>query len=383
MQWRNLGRFFGKVLKQPRYAVQVGIKRSKAYLSYYLGQGNASFPESITLFLTHHCNLRCKMCGQWGETGVTKTMPEEHVKEGLTFKELQRIIDDLSGFRPNITLFGGEPLLHSHCMDLIHYIKKKGMHCLMITNGSLVKTRAEELIHSGLDELNVSIDGGRELHDHIRGVPGLFDRVVDGLKHVTEMKKKNNNKTPMINVQCTISNYNVNHLEQMTGVAEEIGADSLTFHNLIFMSEKLLEQQHEFDKMLGCSSKNWEGFVFEPHIDPEVLHKNIQKIMSGQYRFSVDVYPNFSFRELKEYYQNPDFVSEEYSSRCISPWMVAYIFPDGELRPCLNFDYSFGNVKGNTFSRLWNGDRAVSFRRTLKKNSTFPVCVRCTELYRY
>jgi MoaA/NifB/PqqE/SkfB family radical SAM enzyme len=380
---RNFKRFYGKVLRQPRYALQVGVKRTRAYFTYYRGTGRASLPESITLFLTHHCNLRCKMCGQWGEAGVTKTMPGEHVKKELTLDELKKIIDDIAGFRPNITLFGGEPLLHSSCMEIIRSIKEKGMHCLIITNGSLVKNRAEELINSGLDELNVSIDGGRELHDQIRGVPGLFDRVVNGLKHVTELKKRESKETPLINVQCTISRYNADHLEQMIDVANEVGANSLTFHNLIFIDEKHLEQQRAIDHVLGCSSKNWEGFVFEPQIDPDVLYEKIQKILSGQHRFSVDVYPNFSFQELKEYYQNPDFNSNEYSSRCVSPWVVAYIFPDGELRPCLNSDYSFGNVKNEKFSPLWNNDRAISFRRLLKKHSTFPVCVRCTELYRY
>ncbi len=29
----------------------------------------------------------------------------------------------------------------------------------------------------------------------------------------------------------------------------------------------------------------------------------------------------------------------------ISPWLVAYVFPDGEVRPCLNCNYSYGNIE--------------------------------------
>jgi len=63
--------------------------------------------------------------------------------------------------------------------------------------------------------------------------------------------------------------------------------------------------------------------------------------------------------------------------------MSAYIFPDGEVRPCLNLDYSYGSIKNNKFTEIWNGAAAVKYRRVLKEKNIFPVCVRCTELYRY
>jgi len=86
---------------------------------------------------------------------------------------------------------------------------------------------------------------------------------------------------------------------------------------------------------------------------------------------------------LREYYNNPSYLPSEYSARCISPWMVAYVFPDGKVTPCLNFSYAYGNLKEKKFTQLWNNDIAVGFRRYLRQNNIFPVCVRCTELYRY
>ena len=323
------------------------------------------------------------MCGQWGESGVTKKQPGQHIKEELSLEELKKIIDDIAAFRPNITLFGGEPFLYHYSLDLIRYIKKKDMHCLMITNGSMLENLAEKVVESGLDELNVSIDGGRKLHDEIRGMPGLFDKIMKGLKQVTHFKTKMERKKPFINLQCTITKYNYTRLKEMIAVANESGADSLTFHNLVFLERGVIENQKEYDEILGCSSHDWEGFVFDPEIDPEILYKEIADIGSGRYGFPIDFYPNFSMKELNEYYQNSSYLLKGYSTRCVSPWMVAYIFPDGELRPCLNFDYSYGNVRRNKFPQLWNSDHAVRFRRILKGNRAFPVCVRCTELYRY
>jgi radical SAM protein with 4Fe4S-binding SPASM domain len=253
----------------------------------------------------------------------------------------------------------------------------------MITNGSLLSNFAEQIIDAGLDELNLSLDGPRELHDEIRGMPGLFDRITEGIKALNDIKKKRRLKKPLINLQCTITKYNYERLEELIYVAHDIGADSLTYHNLIFLGQELIEKQKEYDKSLNCASTDWQGFVFKPEIDPELLYNKMSGILKKRYPFTVDFYPNLSLKGLKEYYNNPNYLPSEYKSRCLSPWIVAYVFPDGSVRPCLNFTYLFGNVKEKSFNEIWNSEKALNYRRTLKQNNIFPVCVRCTELYRY
>ncbi len=380
---RNLKRFFYKAVKQPFYALKVFSKRAQAYCAYSLALGRSSLPESVTLFLTHRCNLRCKMCGQWGEAGVTKKQGFEHLKQELSLLEAKKIIDELALFKPSITLFGGEPLLFPGCVELVAHIKSKGMHCLMITNGSLLENFAEGLVKAGLDELNLSLDAGELLHDDIRGLPGLFGRIMKGLEKINSCKVQIGKSKLLINLQCTITKYNYQHLEQLITVAQKIKANSLTFHNLIFLSRENLENQKIFDRELNCASIDWEGFVFEPGIEPHILEMKRKEILKGKYDFNLDFYPNFSCQELQDYYINPDYQPPKQNCRCFSPWLVAYVFPNGEVRPCLNFSYSFGDIKEERFCQLWNNARARKFRSLLKANKIFPACVRCTELYRY
>lgn len=380
---RNAKRFFYKTLEQPGYAFRVFSRRLAASFYYNLGNGRSSYPEAITLFLTHRCNLRCKMCGQWGEGGITKKQSAQYIQEELSLNELTVFINDVSSFKPNITLFGGEPLLFPGCVELIRYIKQEGMHCLMITNGSLLENLARGIVESGLDELNVSLDGGQQLHDEIRGMPGIFERITAGLEKINYFKEKEHKKKPLINLQCTITKFNYQNLEQMLDAAKRQKANSLTFHNLIFLSRSIVDKQKEFDKTLNCSSLDWEGFVFEPEIDPKLLEEKRREILSKKHDFSIDFYPNFSCAELKDYYENPCYLAPAGEHRCLSPWLVAYIFPDGEVRPCLNLSYSFGNVKEERFLKIWNNSQARHFRMILKDNKIFPACVRCTELYRY
>ena len=379
----NLRRFFYKAIKQPSYALKVFKKRLVASAYYLWGNGQSSQPEAITLFLTHKCNLRCKMCGQWGEGGVTRREDQSFSRTELSFEEAKGFIDAVSADKPNITLFGGEPLLFAHCTDLIRYIKGKSMHCLVITNGSLLEEMAEDIAGSGLDELNVSLDGQAALHDQIRGMPGLFDSIMRGLETVNRYKERCKKKRPLVNIQCTINKYNYDKLEQLLDVAEKSKASSLTFHNLIFMGRATAERQKKYDIKLRCDSKMWEGFMFEPGIDPRVLHDKMGEILSERRSFSLDFYPHFSPSLLSRYYTDCDYIPLEYGYRCISPWVAAYVFPGGEVRPCLNCSYSYGNIREKRFSDIWNSETAVQYRKFLKKNRMFPVCVRCTELYRY
>jgi MoaA/NifB/PqqE/SkfB family radical SAM enzyme len=119
---RNLKRSLAKAARQPGYALKVAIKRLTAQAYYCLGNGRSSLPEAITLFLTHRCNLRCKMCGQWGESGVTKNMDTATVRGELGLGELKRFVKEIRYFRPNVTLFGGEPLLYAGCPELVREI---------------------------------------------------------------------------------------------------------------------------------------------------------------------------------------------------------------------------------------------------------------------
>ena len=146
----------------------------------------------------------------------------------------------------------------------------------------------------------------------------------------------------------------------MPAVVRRARADSITFHNLIFTNKSVLDGQKKFDDILGCSSADWEGFNFNPEIEPKELYKNMEWTRRGKHDFNIDFYPNFSEAALERYYKEPCFIPSEYPARCLSPWIAAYIFPDGEVRPCLNCTYSYGNIKSGHFSDIWNSPKAVN-----------------------
>ncbi|MBU6391735.1 MAG: radical SAM protein [Planctomycetota bacterium] len=383
---RNLFVAVRKAIKQPGYAMKAFKQRARSFLDYHWKDGFSSYPETISLFLTYRCNLQCTMCGQWGVEGSSRELTPEALKSELTLEQLQSVIDDIKFHKPNITLFGGEPLLYKEWANLVRYIKEAGLRCNIITNGMLLGKYAEDIVALGVDEIIFSLDGPREIHDKIRGAVGIFDKAYKGLKAVNTWKEKKSCLTPLINISSTIFETNYQQMDKIVDVAEDLLASSITFHHLIFLNHQTYECHNDlFQSLFNVTCRDWRGFVRKtlPDIHVEQLIDAIHRVKRRVSRTHIYFYPNLTDEEIRQYYTNFDFKPSSYKHRCISPWMVAYIFPDGTVRPCQSLNYMAGNVKEDSFKNIWNNQKYLKFRSTTKKNKLYPVCYRCTELYRF
>jgi hypothetical protein len=84
---------------------------------------NLPMPTFVQLRVTNLCNLRCKMCGQWGDTGIFRSQSGAEATDGalereriqeligakrqLALSDYVRLLDEIAPARPIISLFGG------------------------------------------------------------------------------------------------------------------------------------------------------------------------------------------------------------------------------------------------------------------------------------
>ena len=382
---RNFARAFKKSLKDPAYAAQVLRKRFASYMSYRFGSGKSAWPETVSLFVTYACNLRCKMCGQWGEDGWARKLPGDVVSQVVPIERLELLVDDIAKFKPAITLFGGEPFLYPEWERLVGYIKSKGLRVNVVTNGTVLGKIVDRVVDSGIDELIFSLDGPEEIHDEIRSGAGIFKKATAAFTALNELKKARNVGHPKVNVNTTIFETNYQRLPEVVKVADSIGADAITFHHLIFQSHDICaENSKVFKNEFGLSCNDWEGFAVDslPDIDSEILIKSLHELKTLKSEVSITVYPNYPDEEIVRYYSSFDFVSDSYNPRCISPWTTAYIFPNGDVKSCLDVCFIAGNINKERFSDIWNNDSFKHYRSVVKRRGYFPACTRCTEFYR-
>ncbi len=111
--------------------------------------------DYVRISLTDRCNLRCVYC-------VPEDGPEyaESTKV-LTDEEILRLCKVLGSVGvKKIKLTGGEPLLRKSTPSLIYKMKQlPGIEQVTLTtNGVLLEDRIEELVASGLDAINISLD---------------------------------------------------------------------------------------------------------------------------------------------------------------------------------------------------------------------------------
>jgi radical SAM protein with 4Fe4S-binding SPASM domain len=295
-------------------------------------------------------------------------------------------MEEVKGFHPTITLFGGEPLLHPQWAKVVKRIKGAGLRCNMISNGILLKKRAEDSVKLGLDEIIFSLDGPSGVHDAIRGGKGVFRRALEGFQHLEKVKKRYGRRRPLVNINTVIWEENQGMLREVVEQAARFGAETITFHHLIFVDHKAFDETERLTQAaLAFKSPDWAGFIMDelPRIDPEVIIAQKRLIERGKNAVPAFFYPNLTDEEIRSYYGSFLFLPSSYKRRCLSPWMVAYVIPDGSIKPCLSLGYAMGNLQEAPFKEIWNGERAVQFRRLLKEKSYFPICPRCTEFSRF
>ena len=381
----NLKHNVHQALKEPGHAVNVFTHRFKSLVTYVTRDGASAYPETISLFLTFRCNLRCHMCAQWGTEGAFYNMSPAELKNELSLDEMKKLLDELATFKPSLTFFGGEPFAYRKWPEVLLYAKQKGLRVNCVTNGTLLVGRAKEMVENGMDQVIFSLEGPREGHDATTRVAGSFDRATQAMKEITAYKKESGRKNPRISVNSTISETNYRTILEIAQVAKEIGASDITYHHVLFMSKKNYEDHNVyFKEKFDTASVDFGGFVRKdlPNIDIDFLLSSMREARRRYPEMSIAFYPNLSEDEIRLWYTQFDYVPKSYWTGCMSPWVQAYIFPDGSVRPCEELNFEFGNLHQHSFKELWNNERARRYRSVVKNEGTFKVCPRCTEYYR-
>ncbi len=141
-------------------------------------------PRYLTWLVTYRCNSRCIMCDCW------KRSPQDE----LSLDEIRRILS----FFPRmdfVRITGGEPFLRKDLPEIVSMIYQhlKPLFLHITTNGLLEERIVRFCRDNGPDNplyLLISLDGMKEKHDHIRGIPGAWDKAVSTLKALLPLRRK-------------------------------------------------------------------------------------------------------------------------------------------------------------------------------------------------
>lgn len=349
-----------------------------------------SLPLNITLHLTENCNLRCKMCYYWGETGAYSSSQKRKPKF-LDFETVKHLIKELAVVKPTYSLFGGEPLLYPYFEELIDEIKKNNSIVDTPTNGTFLSDKAEMLVKKEFDLVRVSLDGPRDINDKQRGV-GSYDKALKGINDLFEVKEKNKAKKPLIDIIYTITPNNYLSIEDFFLQDLDISKlDKITIQMQNYLTRQMGEDYAEFlNSEFGIQSDTyWKGMVRLPskfsEIDRTELSKQVNKVRtyySSQNKNVMLLPPIFSSQNLEAYLtSNWDQMTDVYE-KCIIPWVSVDIVANGDVAPChIFYDLVLGNLYENNIADIWNGEKYMRFRDYMESKKFMSICPGCCILY--
>ena len=373
--------------------------------------GTLPMPTFVQLRVTNLCNLRCRMCGQWGDTGIYR--PEEAVaatdgeaersrirelvgaKRQLALADWVRLLDELAPSRPVVTLFGGEPLLYPDIVPLVREVKKRGLVCTMITNGGKLEEAAAGLVEAGIDSIAVSIDGTPDVHDGIRGQAGTFARAAAGVRAVARERDRVGATVPMLLAIVPVTELNLDDYPAALAELATLPFDAIDVGLRWFIGRETgARYEKVMSSELGVPGTSWKGFEFDGPAFAAERRGKLEELAgflekAGRRRFLdstagrpwTSFVPDVPPRSLPSWFERPD---ETFGHDfCPVPWYFAQVEPDGNVCFCGDFpDYVIGSLRESSFEAIWRGERARLFREKLAREP-LPVCSRCCGSYVY
>ena len=138
--------------------------------------------RDLRISVTDRCNFRCTYC--MPAEGMV-WVPREDV---LSFEEVERIARvcverfDVDSIR----LTGGEPTVRAHLPVLVAKLAALGVDLAMTTNGSTMRSQADDLRAAGLQRVNISLDSLRRERFLALTRRDELDTVLDGIDAALE-----------------------------------------------------------------------------------------------------------------------------------------------------------------------------------------------------
>ena len=296
--------------------------------------------KALCLHISHDCNLECEYCfASKGDYNSGRSM----MTKDVALKAVDYLVENC-GHRKNIEIdfFGGEPLMNMDTVkEVVYYGKEveqknnKNFHFTITTNGILLNDNNIDFINEYMDNIVISIDGRKEVHDSIRydrAGQGSYDRILPLAKKLISKRK---GKSYFI--RGTYTSRNLDFSKDVMHLAE-LGFKEISVEPVVGTGDELFIEDKDIPKILD---------------EYEILAtKHLQYLNEGKdirfYHFNLDLY------------EGPCVYKR--ISACGAGFEYFAVSPEGHLYPCHQFVGQNEFIMGDVFSGVQNTKIRDEFR---------------------
>jgi MoaA/NifB/PqqE/SkfB family radical SAM enzyme len=329
--------------------------RKKANYEHYLAsrRRNATvdyLPVQLDIENVSRCNFRCTMC-------VVSDWPKGKRGPDMELEDFKHLIDDQYGLVV-IKLQGiGEPTMQGDpYFDMIRYARSKHIWVRTTTNASLLhlKDRYKKMVDSGVNEIQISIDGAtKEVFEAIRR-GSRFEQVI---KNCTLINAYARDKGVRVTKMWTlVQKANRHQVFDFVDLAKEIGFRDMTFAF----------------SLANWGSDDWrqknDGVTVEESLTVELA----QELAAKGAALGIKV----GFWNSTDKYS-----TESEATLCPWPFERAVVTSDLRVVPCCTIGnpdaYEIGRGSGKSFGELWQSEEYKAFRQAHLDRKIPRVCQVC------
>jgi len=263
-------------------------------------------PFLVGHFITNRCPCKCASClwlhNDW---------------EDVPLEDLKRFYSEAreEGFI-GAALTGGEPFIRKDLGQIVRFMKEEaGMGILLFNTGWYLKERMDEVLPY-IDMMLVSVDSARpEKHDEIRGLRGIFDRMIEAVGLAKT-------RYPDISYQfnCCVQKGIADEIDDLVRLTEDMG--------LRISFDVITEQRHgEAGRAFSSTDMGLPAGELE-----EVCAYILEKKRAGAPIVNSELYFEY-------------FVKGRPGYRCHLPKLVMFVDGRGYVENCLNLDRPIANIR--------------------------------------
>lgn len=290
-------------------------------------------PYTISIEPTWLCNLRCPEC----PTGSGMIKREN---ENMDLRLYRKFIDEIKTTTLHLFLyFQGEPFMSRDIFGMIKYASDRKIFTIISTNGQFLDNEMnQKIIQSGLNRLIISVDGAdQETYEKYRA-GGDLNRILEGTKNLTELKKAGKKRTPEIIFQFLVFRNNETQISSIKKLGRISGANRIWI-------------------------------------------KSAQIIHPDKIKETIPINPEYSRYFFDE--EGKIKIKSRLKNKCRRLWRTCVITTDGHVLPCC-FDkegkYIMGKLQDTKLSEIWHGQKYFKFRTEILNNRReIDICRNCTE----
>lgn len=310
-------------------------------------RGENIYPVTVEIDPSNICNLNCKWCSFGKYRGESRHIMSKEI--------LMKLISDLAdlGVKSIIYTGGGDPLIHPNIVEAIELAYSKGLDIGMATNGILLDEKIAEVIARTHKYCRISLDAGAE-KTYIKikqAKEGDFEKVIGALELLVKAKKKLKTRID-IGASFLICPENYREIAIAARKVKETGADFIQIKPVVVPLGG-----EQYPPSLFNNAKKYMG-------EAKRLENKKFKVFLIDYKFAdiTDKKGNYG-RSYKTCWAHP---------------FLSSVGADCNVWLCCHFrgikEFSFGNLKKNSFKEIWNSQRRKNVINKINLKMCQPLC---------